>query len=53
MANCICCQVTTFVGPTNSQRLLVAGMGQLHLCQLQLSYNYIWFYQLQLQPITG
>ena len=24
-------------------------MGQLHLCQLQLNYNCIWFYQLQLQ----
>jgi len=27
-------------------------MGQLHYCQLQLKYNCIWFYQLQLQAIT-
>jgi len=30
----------------------VPGMGQLHCSQLQLNYNYITFYQLQLQAIT-
>jgi len=26
-----------------------SDMGQLHFCQLQLNYNYISFYRLQLQ----